>query len=475
MNIERFNTNEIMKTKVVDYDFTVIRPGGNDTCLVVVDENMPQQDERGWINNSIQETYPNVEQVGFVNLDPANPALTMAGGEFCGNATRSTAWLALKGKPGEIRIQVSGVKGKLKAGVTNLGEAYAQMPIYPDLSRIISDPESPRNFIVEMEGITHYVDFDINKIKGLSKEEIKKKARAEMAQRGLDQGLACGIIYSEQVNGSWVIEPVVLVVNAGGENKESLYYETACGSGTTALGLVLALKSKESIKDVPIIQPSGMMIKISVDFNGRSFQYAQIQGDIEELNKGSIELEGNTGFVTERIDTVEKMMDALFDGNLSFLYQNIFSKPPYFEKFSDEEVVEIFTEYVSDGLLFLTKNKSEVVGFGAALPITSVPELSVILESAGTDTTNGWYMADLGVKEEYRRKGIARKLVKSRLNAMPKISKVFIRTSVNNIASRALYRSFGFELVPNAFQEVTQQRIDESIQTDKRLFLEKII
>jgi diaminopimelate epimerase/ribosomal protein S18 acetylase RimI-like enzyme len=469
------NTNEIMKIRVVDYNFTVIRPGGNDTCLVMADGNIPQQDERGRINNFIQEAYPNIEQVGFVNIDPANAELMMAGGEFCGNATRSTAWLALNGKPGDMEIQVSGVKGKLKAGVTNLGEAYAQMPIYPDPQRIVSDPECPGNVTVEMEGITHYVDFDTDQIKGLSKEEIKKKARTEMTRRGLDQGLACGIIYAEKVGDSWAIYPVVLVANAGGENKESLYYETACGSGTTALGLVLSLISKQSVKDVPIIQPSGMTIKISVDFDGKYFQYAQIQGKVEELNKGNVEIEENAGIVTEQINTVEKLRETLSNGNLSFLYQDIFSKPPYFEKFGDKEIEEIFAEYVTDGLLFLTKNKSEVIGFGAALPIESVPELSKILQDAGRDTTDGWYMADLGVKEEYRRKGIARKLVKSRLDVIPKGSKIFIRTSINNIASQALYRSLGFKLVPNASQEVTDQRIDGSVQTDKRIFLEKTI
>lgn len=75
-----------------------------------------------------------------------------------------------------------------------------------------------------------------------------------------------------------VIYPVVYVRDA-----DTLYYETACGSGTTALGLTLAEQKGVSINDVPIIQPSGMLIKFSVDYDGDKFGYAQISGPIEQL------------------------------------------------------------------------------------------------------------------------------------------------------------------------------------------------
>lgn len=269
------NSIETMKKKNINY--TILRPGGNDTCLVKTEGLIPLSNERRKINNYIQNIYPNVEQVGFVNCQTLE--LMMAGGEFCGNATRSAAWLILDGKPGEILINVSGVKQKLKAGINSDGEAYTQMPVMPSTSSVI---KNGNGYTVELEGITHFVDFSENATVGLSTDEVKLKAFQMLKNKDLDSIPASGVIFVNQRETSYCIEPVVYV-----RDINTLYYETACGSGTTALGLVLALKSRNSIKNIPIIQPSGMPIKVSVDFDGRSFGYTQIQGATELLMKGS--------------------------------------------------------------------------------------------------------------------------------------------------------------------------------------------
>ena len=62
-----------------------------------------------------------------------------------------------------------------------------------------------------------------------------------------------------------------------------MFLETACGSATAALGQILALKNGGSIKNLPIYQPSGIPIKISVDFDGKRFKYAEISGPIKIL------------------------------------------------------------------------------------------------------------------------------------------------------------------------------------------------
>lgn len=271
-----------MKNKKINY--TILRPGGNDTCLIQTDGLILLSDERREINNYFQNAYPNVEQVGFVNCQ--TPELMMAGGEFCGNATRSAAFLILDGKPGEVLIKASGVKQKLKAGVNSDGEAYAQMPILPTTSSITADGS---DFLVELEGITHFVDFTKNATDGLSTDEIKLKAMQAIKEKGLDSFPAAGVIYVAQDNESLRIEPVVYV-----RDLDTLYYETACGSGTTALGMILALQKGKSVKNIAILQPSGMSIKVSVDFEGTTFGYTQIQGAIELLKKGSARtLEGN--------------------------------------------------------------------------------------------------------------------------------------------------------------------------------------
>lgn len=271
------------KQKNQKFSFTIFKPAGNDTALISGIITNSQQ--RKVISTVLQDNCLNVEQVGFINLDPEHAELMMAGGEFCGNATSSAAYHILDGKKGKIAIKVSGVKKKLLAGVTSEGEGFSQMPVHHDTSYITSDPDHPGNFIVELEGITHYIDFDVKQIKGLSIEQIKQKARKQMSARGIDQNSACGVIYVEKLKDVWTVYPVVYV-----RDVDTLYYETACGSGATALGLVIAQKKGRSIRKVPILQPSGLLIKVSVAFDGVSFGYVQIQSLIKKVREGTLKI-----------------------------------------------------------------------------------------------------------------------------------------------------------------------------------------
>ena len=131
--------------KKIIKNITILRPGGNDTALVP-GLNWTKI-EMKLINDRIMNLYKNVEQVGFIDLK--KPELQMAGGEFCGNATRSAAYLALKGKLGEINIKVSGVNKTLKAGIDLQGNTWSQMPIYED-SKLIKQ-NFPSNSLKKKE------------------------------------------------------------------------------------------------------------------------------------------------------------------------------------------------------------------------------------------------------------------------------------------------------------------------------------
>lgn len=147
-----------MKKKEIPmhFEYTILRPGGNDTALVVgIERDLKRRKQ---INDAIMAKHVNVEQVGFVSGSEEEPELMMAGGEFCGNATRSAAWLLLDGKPGELTMIVSGVDIKLHAGVRDNREAFAQMPIYQKPEKIQRLPDG--NMFVEMKGIVHVVSED---------------------------------------------------------------------------------------------------------------------------------------------------------------------------------------------------------------------------------------------------------------------------------------------------------------------------
>lgn len=264
----------LQENEPMSIQYSVLRPGGNDTALVIGVETDPKR--RKVINDQIMNQYANVEQVGFVNLDPNNAELMMAGGEFCGNATRSTAWQVLRGKEGEISIKVSGVGSKLQTGVDKEGNAWAQMPIYADPSKVtlLEDGRA----IVAMEGITHVVMEDI--YPDASPEELKEITLNILKKLGLAESVpASGVMFISPSESGVSMRPVVLV-----RDIDTLFYETACGSGTTAVGLLEALKRGESV-NLSVTQPTGMSINVRVAFDGFEFKQATISGPVEVLNE----------------------------------------------------------------------------------------------------------------------------------------------------------------------------------------------
>jgi diaminopimelate epimerase len=257
----------------MDYSYTIWRPGGNDTALVK--GMVTDLAQRKIINDEIMKQYPNVEQVGFVDLNSSPLELVMAGGDFCGNATRSTAYWALNGQPGEVLIKVSGASYPLRAGVDRDGNAWAQMPIRQDLASVQTIDQTTS--IVTLDGITQIVKYEPLPV-GLSEEASKQYAKTILRQYGLlDSVSATGVMFVTEKNGVLSITPIVWVRDIA-----TLFLETACGSGTTAIGLEMAKRLNRDIK-IDVVQPTGIPITIQVRLTKDGFASAQISGPITRL------------------------------------------------------------------------------------------------------------------------------------------------------------------------------------------------
>ncbi len=463
MKIEqrRISKENIQTSRIARYDFTCWRPGGNDTALILGEPPL----DRKSINDEIMKQYPNqIEQVGFVYVDESGTVnLQMAGGEFCGNATRSAAYMALEGKPGIIPIKVSGVKDLLVAGVTENGEAFAQMPVYPDIDKIkfVQD-----DYIVEMEGITHRVTFKNPKTS--SPEDLKKLSLQILKENGLDKGLASGVIWVSEENGQFRIDPVVYV-----RNIDTCFYETACGSGTTALGQVLALKSGSSIKEISILQPSGEVIKVSIELGLGGFSSARIQGQVKQLTEGTLVLEKNRDpYRIESVLTSEQLDFYFAQKGLGQLYAEVFGNNPYWEYFSPAEIKIFFEEYLTQGIILLALDESNLLAFTSAIPLANEPSLLSIAQQAGIPIDNSTYIAELGVRAESRKKRIGLTLMEELLTRLPTNMNAFLRTVKGNEPAIKLYQGLGFEIIPGLEQNVTRPRTNLSVsQTDTRIFM----
>jgi len=447
--------------------FIIIRPGGNDTCLFIGKTPVPTERKR-W-NEIMLRLYPNVEQVGFIDSNFNRPKFTMAGGEFCGNGTRSAAFLLLGGQPGELLIETSGVKERLRTGIKENGESFAQMPVYSEIEKITREDNA---YVVEMEGITHIVTFDTEKIAGLNPEAIKVQAMEVLQAKGFDQKYpAAGVIYVQRNGEGLKIHPVVYV-----RDVNTVYYETACGSRTAALGLVLALENSRSIRQVPIEQPSGINIKISVEYDTtkKKFTYAEIQGPINVLANGVLETVKEESYVLDQIVSSDQLEQA-FGLGLIESYKQAFGGPPYYENFDgkEENIKEDFRYYFGKGIVCTAKTGNGVAGFAAAIPLTEERKIVDLLSKTSIDADNYWYIAELGIRNDLQRKGLGRRLMDELLLYLPIGKNYVLRTSVDNYKAISLYQSLGFTQLEEVLQDVEQLRTDGTTQKDTRLFLVK--
>lgn len=127
----------------MDVSYMIFNPASNITALVIGDEYNLEQ--KRLINSRIMEKEIEVEQVGF--LSKKNRKLTMAGGEFCGNATRC-ATLYYIGEKQSIELEIN--NNKIKSGINEKLEIWCEVPIEEYIIEKICD----NIYKVILKGIT---------------------------------------------------------------------------------------------------------------------------------------------------------------------------------------------------------------------------------------------------------------------------------------------------------------------------------
>ena len=239
-----------MKDKIM---YKVFIPGGNNTAFVIGTNYTLEQ--RSVINDRIMQKDNTIEQVGFLGSS-SNPELIMAGGEFCGNATRSAVFYYLDGKDGDMTLKVN-EKDYIKAGVKDK-MAWCEIPLIDD-GDIVQKLEDGM-YKVNMKGMTSIVISEEKSRKYLENQaNIKEETMRLINILNLQNSEAVGVMYLEKtVEGNLKINPVVWV-----KEINTLFYETACGSGTTATAIVKSYIEKKDIS-VDILQPSGYVINASI-------------------------------------------------------------------------------------------------------------------------------------------------------------------------------------------------------------------
>ena len=270
-------------------NYQIFVPGGNKTALVFggLEYDAAKRKE---IQDKILSRHENdsggeVEQVGFVSPDKKAPRLIMAGGEFCGNATRAAAAYYLEVKAGEIEINVSGAIRPLRAGICAHGEVWAQMPVQPDINAAVR-PLPSGEYWVMIDGISHLVvpqrisEPILNRVHSCADNAEKLSIALDflektIAKNALPIGDAYGLMLLENTIDILAMHPFVHVKTSG-----TTYYETGCGSGAICVGLVSSLLRGGNIK-LPLLQPSGKIITAEAGKDAAGNAWGKISGGVE--------------------------------------------------------------------------------------------------------------------------------------------------------------------------------------------------
>lgn len=289
---------------MTSYQYQIFVPGGNKTALV---EGLAGLDgdevKRKAIQDAILAKHKSdadgeVEQVGFVNTDKSKPPrLVMTGGEFCANAVRCAAAYyreALRRDDDHVDILVSGAEKPVRAGLTTTRsakgvrlKAWAYMPLLDDNSKTVTPLNDDGLYWVSIDGMSHLIVPQTQSapyIREIYANSTDKAAQMKVAldfleKRAVDEllypGIACGVVFIEHIVDVLKIHPFVHLVPM-----DKTFYESACGSSAASVGLLHSFLIGESV-NFSLLQPSGSLIRVEVDYTADTFSNVRISGGIE--------------------------------------------------------------------------------------------------------------------------------------------------------------------------------------------------
>lgn len=230
--------------------FIKASPGGNITALV---ESPVPQENRADAAAAVFASDKSVEQLGFLSESRcAEVSLTMAGGEFCGNASLSAAaWFLRKESlpAGKVRVEVSGAVRPVSVELRSLGEnefeGRVDMPLPLEISECEGHP------LVRFPGISHLI---------LPYSTPAEEAEAMIIPLCRRLGAeALGLMLYDAEGGR--LAPLVYVPEAG-----SLFWESSCASGSCA---VAAWAAAEKGGGVSLrLEQKGGTISVDADYEG---------------------------------------------------------------------------------------------------------------------------------------------------------------------------------------------------------------
>lgn len=164
----------------------------------------------------------------------------------------------------------------LRTWIDKKKNVWAQMPV-PLRLQIRSIKQFQ---IVELEGITQVVTL----LPRSNNSPVELKQLGFEILKTLKLIASCpasGVMFVSRQDEILKIDPVVWV-----RDIKTLFYETACASGTTAAAIVEALDKKQNLDSLPILQPSGTPLLATVRLSNSRVSFAEIGGPVRKEKYG---------------------------------------------------------------------------------------------------------------------------------------------------------------------------------------------
>ena len=249
--------------------YRVVRadPAGNITLFVLT--QVPAEKRSETAQRLFEACSSEIEQIGFAGIPDAgfDGRLEMAGGEFCGNASRAYGLLLAKhrGLQGrqQLMLQVSGSSCPIAVSVDIEGEqADAQMPLPRFVRR--ETVAGVTGTLVHLGGIVHFV------VENIAPDAVWME-RIEPLFHTLGALDAYGICFLER--DAKRMTPLVKVPAA-----RTLVFEGSCGSGSVASAVAMS-EGTDGAFSVELQQPAGV-VRAAVQRCGGVVTQASIGGSV---------------------------------------------------------------------------------------------------------------------------------------------------------------------------------------------------
>ena len=249
-------------------------PAGNITLFVL--DPVPVGDRAGVASRLMEGS--DVEQVGFVCSPVMGGAgrMEMAGGEFCGNATRAFGMFTADGlgRPSSVQVEVSGCDTLITVDVDwSKHTARSQMPLPRSVAPAEADGQA--GTLVDLGGIAHFV------VEGVT-PSLEFFQKAEPLFQDIPELDAYGVIFLDARKGT--LTPLVKVPAA-----DTLMWEGSCGSGS----LAAAVAQSQNAPDGPFVrsyvQPAGVVEAAVVRRDGEEAS-AWIGGPVRVAAPATVQL-----------------------------------------------------------------------------------------------------------------------------------------------------------------------------------------